>query len=239
MFSVNAIVLRSFMFGDTKMMADVFSREEGRMSCVLRTGSRTGKLRRQMFQPMSILELSLERKSPGALAVVKDAHIGRPFSSIPFHPYKLSISMFLAEFLCGVLKSEQNPHILFDYVCEGILWLDGVKSGFSNFHLVFLMRLTRFVGFYPNTENYRDGYCFDMQNGCFVEAAPSVRGFLNAEETRALCALMRMDYGNMSLFGMSHAERNRCLDAILYYYRLHLPGTGELKSLPVLRELFA
>lgn len=238
MFSVNAIVLRSFMFGDSKMMVDVFSREEGRLSCVLRTGSRAGKSRRQMFQPLSILELSLERKSPGALAVVKDAHIGKVFSSIPFHPYKLSMSMFLAEFLCGVLKSEQNPSLLFDYVCESVLWLDGVGRGFSNFHLVFLMRLTRFVGFYPNVEGYREGCCFDMLNGCFVDAAPSVRGFLNASEARVLCVLMRMDYGNMRFFRMSRAERNRCLDLVLYYYRIHLPGVGDLRSLPVLRELF-
>ena len=50
--------------------------------------------------------------------------------------------------------------------------------------------------------------------------------------------MMRMDYQNMHLFRMSRTDRNRCLDVMLTYYRLHLPSFPELKSLPVLKELF-
>ena len=50
--------------------------------------------------------------------------------------------------------------------------------------------------------------------------------------------LMRMNYETMHLFAMSRTERNRCLEIILRYYRLHLPGFPELKSPDVLRELF-
>ena len=37
-FNINCIVLHAFMFNDSKMMVDVLSREEGRLSCVLNTG---------------------------------------------------------------------------------------------------------------------------------------------------------------------------------------------------------
>ena len=43
----------------------------------------------------------------------------------------------------------------------------------------------------------------------------------------------------MHLFAMSRAERNRCLTIINDYYRLHLPNFPLLKSLDVLKELFA
>ena len=141
-----------------------------------------------------------------------------------------------AVIVIGCVIRGGTPH--FDYVCDSVQWLDGSSAGFSNFHLVFMMRLTRFVGVYPNMEGYVEGYCFDMQNGCFVSSAFPGRGFLDAEDSRIMYLLMRMDYGSMHLFKMSHEERNRCLDVVLDFYRLHVPDFGELKSLQVLRDMF-
>lgn len=221
-------------------MVDTLSREEGRMSCVLSVGtSKKSKWKRQIFQPLSILELELERKTPGQIAVIKDAHITIPFTSIPFQPYKLTISIFLAEFLSNATRSEQDTALLYDYISESIQWLDSVVEGFSNFHLVFMMRLTKFIGFYPNIEDYSDGCSFDLQNGCFTKLAPQQRGFLNPEDTKKMQLIMRMNYETMRLFKMSHADRNRCLDVILDFYRLHVPDFREMKSLPVLRDIFS
>ena len=50
---------------------------------------------------------------------------------------------------------------------------------------------------------------------------------------------MRMNYDTMHLFRMSHDERNRCVELILAYYKLHVPNFPELKSLAVLQELFS
>lgn len=238
-FSVNVIVLRCFMFADTKMMVDVLSPDEGRLSCVLRTGkSKAAMVRRQIFQPLALLELTLERKSVGQLPTIKEAHIATPYSTIPFHPYKLTISMFLAEFLCSTTRSEQQTGALYHYISDSMQWLDTVGSNFSNFHLVFMMRLTQFVGFYPNLDSYAEGCSFDLQSGCFVPYTQHQHGFLDAEDSKKMYLLMRMNYQNMHLFKMSHTERNRCLDVILEFYSLHVPDFHELKSLGVLREIF-
>ena len=50
--------------------------------------------------------------------------------------------------------------------------------------------------------------------------------------------LMRLNYKTMHLCTMSRAERNRCTEVILEFYRLHVPGFPEMKSLEVLRQLF-
>ena len=47
-----------------------------------------------------------------------------------------------------------------------------------------------------------------------------------------------MTYENMRFFRMSQAERNRCAELILVYYRLHVPNFPELRSLDVLKTLF-
>ena len=63
--------------------------------------------------------------------------------------------------------------------------------------------------------------------------------FVKPDEASRINILMRMNYETMHLFAMSRAERNRCLTIINDYYRLHLPDFPLLKSLDVLKELFA
>ena len=240
MINVMAIVLRAFMFNDSKMMVDVLSREKGRLSCVVSVGTSRGrKGRRQLFQPLSLLDLVLDDGSVNKLSVIKEVSIHRAYVSIPFHPSKLAMSMFIAEFVSNITRAGQDTGLLYDYVYNSLMWLDGVAADFSNFHLVFMIRLTRFVGVYPNLDEYADGSFFDMNNGCFVRYATNRREFLNAGESKIMYLLMRMNYDNMHVFKFSHVERNRCLDVILDYYKLHVPGFADMKSLPVLRDLFS
>ena len=114
----------------------------------------------------------------------------------------------------------------------------GCETSFANFHLVFLMRLSRFLGLYPNVEEYSSSDYFDLLNACFVSSQPYHGMFVRPEEASHIRTLMRMNYETMHLFAMNRMERNRCLDIINEYYRLHLPDFPELKSLPVLQELF-
>jgi DNA repair protein RecO (recombination protein O) len=62
--------------------------------------------------------------------------------------------------------------------------------------------------------------------------------FLQAHEAEKISLLMRMNFETMRLFEFSRTERNRCVDLMLSYYRLHIPGFPELRSLPVLKTLF-
>ena len=50
--------------------------------------------------------------------------------------------------------------------------------------------------------------------------------------------MMRMNFANMHLFRLSHHERGRLIDVIVAYYQVHLPAFPELRSLPVLKELW-
>jgi DNA repair protein RecO (recombination protein O) len=100
------------------------------------------------------------------------------------------------------------------------------------------MHLSRFLGFYPNISEYHEGDFFDLLNSCYVKVRPTGGNFLQPEEATQINLLMRMNYNNMHLFSMSRAQRSRCIEVILTYYRIHLPEFPELKSLDVLRELF-
>ena len=184
------------------------------------------------------MEIVYDDRPTRSLQRFRDIRLAQPYFSIPFQPEKLAIGLFIAEFLSYALRDEQCNEPLYDYVESSVTWLDNVVGQFANFHLVFMLRLSRFIGFFPNLEEMAEGDWFDLRNGVFTPIKPLHPDYLRPEDAAKIGTLMRMNYDNMRFFRMSSAERNECVDTILTFYRLHIPGFPEMKSLPVLRELF-
>ena len=233
-----AIVLHALKYGEKQMIVDMFTREHGRLSFIVPLPrSERSKIKKQYLQPLTLLQIEADVRPQQQLQKLREASLLTPLPSLLSDPKKLSIGLFVSEVLYHALKGEQQNVPLFSYVCSSIAWLDGCQGSVANFHLVFLMRLSRFLGFYPNLQE--EGDCFDLRSAVFCTATPVHRDFLMAQEASHIRLLMRMDYPTMHLFRLSRAERTRILDILLLYYRLHLPDFPELRSLSVLHELYS
>jgi DNA repair protein RecO (recombination protein O) len=234
-----AIVLHAIKFGESRLIVDMFTREVGRVSFAVPIPKTSkGRLKKQYFQPMTLLEVECDIRQRDQLQKLKDARLLAAYASIPFSPEKLALSLFTAEFLCHALRAEQQNEPLFVYLYDSMQWLDMIETGFANFHLTFLIRMSRFLGFYPNLDDYVRGCIFDLRTATFSLQVPIHRDFLQPDDAQRIHTLMRMDFPTMHLFRMSHQERNRLLEVSLIYYRLHLPDFPELKSVSVLQELY-
>ncbi|MEG0039492.1 MULTISPECIES: DNA repair protein RecO [Bacteroides] len=234
------IVLHTLKYNDTSNIIEMYTELFGRASFLVSVPrSRKSAVKSVLFQPMSIIEFEADFRPNSTLYRIKEAKSYYPFSSVPYDPYKSAIALFLAEFLCRAIREEAENRPLFAYLLHSVTWLDESDEGFANFHLVFLMRFSRFLGLYPNLDDYHEGDYFDMLNAGFVSTRPQLHSsFIEPDESKRLIALMRMNYETMHLFTMNRAERARCLVILNEYYRLHLPDFPVLKSLSVLQELF-
>src|SRR5574344_2272053 len=234
-----AIVLHNIKYGDSKMIVDMFTRSHGRMSFVVSIPkSSKSKLRKQFFQPLFILSLEYDYRPKVQLQKIRNVALYHPYSSLPFDIDKLTVGMFISEFLYHSLYGEQQNELMFDYISDSLMWFDSYPSPASNFHLVFMMRLSRFLGFYPNLDDFVPGCVFDLCSGSFSSVAPLHSDCLSSEEASQMSLMMRMNYSTMYLFRFTRAQRNRLLDVIVQYYRLHIPGFPEMKSLDVLRNIY-
>ena len=234
-----AIVLKSVKYGDGSLVVDMLTRERGRVSFIVRIPKTPkGKLKKQFFQPMSVLSLVFDYRQRSSLQRIRDIAVLRPFASIPFEPFKISLAIFLAEFLAYATRDEQQNVPLFEFVENSLLWLDNASSGYTNFHIVFMTRLSQFVGFWPSLDGYGRDCLFDLREGCFTSVAPLYSDVLSPSEAHLVPILMRMNYRSMRLLRLNREQRNHITDMILYYYRLHVPEMPELRCLDVLKELF-
>lgn len=239
MTKTRAIVLRQTKYGDQSLIVEMLTEQLGRVSFAVRLAKTSkGKLRKQFFQPLTIVDVELDYRERIQLQRIRDLRIAIPYYNIGTDPAKLALVLFLAEFLSFSTRDEQQNVPLYRYVETSLQWLDAATEGFANFHLVFLMRLSRFLGFFPNLDDAAAGCCFDLREARFTPVVPAHPDFLRPAEAARIETLMRMDFPTMRLFRMSRAERSRIIDILVHYYRLHVPQMPSPQSLAVLKEVF-
>ena len=239
--TLRGIVLRTVKYGDSSLIVDLFTESRGRLSFMTSTVRAKRSARSVSFwQPLAMVEFSAElRPNAGKLPRPTDVRTYYNYIDLPYSPVKSTLALFLAEFLCAALQEEKENVPLYKYVESSLQWLDMVDEPAStaNFHLAFLMHLSRFIGIYPNLEA-PDRY-FDLMAGTYCDRQPTHAHFLRNAEAQALPTLFRMDYPTMHIFRFSRKERQRILHVLNLYYRLHIPNFPELKSLEVLQELYS
>lgn len=240
MTKTRAIVLRKLKYGDASLIVDMLTREMGRVAFVVRIPTTArGKLKKQFFQPLTVLDVEYDYRERAQLQRLRDVRVAVPYTSMTSDAVKLAEALFLAEFLTHATRDEQRNPSLYAFVEASLLWLDAAVEGFANFHLVFMMRLSRFIGFWPNLDDYAPGCWFDLREARFTPLAPVHADALRPDEAERLRTLMRMTPETMRLFRMGRADRNRIVDTIIRFYRLHVPQMPEPQSLAVLQSLFA
>jgi DNA repair protein RecO (recombination protein O) len=190
------------------------------------------------FMPLSVVEMEVEHKKTREIQRLKEVRIFYPLMNIPSHPIKNTLALFLSEVLYRIIHSAEPDSKLFDYLYHSIRHLDILEQGIANFHLVFLIHLTRYLGIFPNAELQTSGSFFDLMNGVFTTQQPVHSHFLNQEESVVFARLLRMNYENMALYSFSRKERNVIVQQIFTYYRLHSVDFPEIKSFAIMQSLY-
>ena len=234
-----AIVLHVRKYGDDALIVDVLTEKAGCVGMMVRISrSRRAAIRHSLFQPLALLELEWRERNSDALVRPQAVASAFPYSSLPFHPHKSAIALYLAEFLFHAVRHEPDTETLFQYVEKSLQWLDACEEGFANFHLVFLLYLTQFLGFRPEARTYHPNCWFDLRSSVFCSSQPWHPDFLKPEDAALVPKLLRMKYSNMRFFRFNGAERSRLLEQIEHYYQLHVAGFPDTGSLEIFRSLF-
>ena len=111
---------------------------------------------------------------------------------------------------------------LYDYLETMILWMDSNHPN-PNFHIKFLIELTRFIGFYPNISNKNKKY-FDLSSGCFTDKNNS-ENILSISNMRYFKEILGMDFDQIKTLNWNHNIRIDILNEIIRYYTIPVSYT--------------
>lgn len=234
-----AIILKSTRYSDKASIVTAYTRENGRISLIVYgLHSKRALNRRILLQPLSTTEIIAENKLSKDLATLKEIQPASFNNKIINYPVKTALALFIAELLDKSIRQSDTDYPLFDFIYESIELLNNTNQNIANFHLIFMVQLSNFLGFGPSPD-YTERSCFDMLNGEFSNSIPPHPHVLLNEYCHAFHSLIETDFNSMENLSFTRTIRNQLLDSLIEYYSLHLSDFNGLKSTAVLREIFS
>ena len=236
---IRCVSLRTIKYDDKHSIVTAWSAERGRVGLLVSSGSsREACRRRALMMPMGIFEAEADFRPGRELLNIRDVRPIAVLPSVSSSPAKAVVAMFLAEVLDKVLRDTPPDDRLAEYIFQSVITLDSIGArGAANFPLVFLCRLSGFLGIEPDFGEWEKGMIFDMNDGVYRPSAPVNGLWLNAEESAVAAMVQRLTYSTGNRLRLSRSLRRRILEKILEYYSIHLASLESLRSLAVVTEL--
>ena len=228
LFKTRGIVLNFVKYRETSIVTRIYTEDFGLQSYIVnsvRGGSRKSKSKISFFQPLTPLDLVVYHKKTAGLTRISELQCPEPYQTVPYNVLKSSIALFVTEVLNKSLKEEEGNPELFAFIEQSLRVFDHMDESYENFHLQFLLKLSRYLGFIPQS-----AHDFFMQVYEFIGQPVQTQ-----DQEQLLTQLLEYRYTEHTL--VPRAVRQQLLDDLIRFYQLHLANFGEVKSLTVLREV--
>jgi DNA repair protein RecO (recombination protein O) len=229
------IVIKQTKFSDSGVIVKIFTEERGIQSFFVRglRGKRS-RSKAAMYQPLTLLDLVISYSENKSLHNIKEVTVSHAYQTVTESMIKRTLIFFIDELLHKSLKEETQNKELFDWIHNSLVWLDLADEGTANFHLIFMMQLTVFLGFYPKKKTAETQMVFDMQEGRFLNNRPVHPYYVTGEVVMLLSKIQSASFEDSVNLGLNKTSRKVLLETLITYYKIHIPSFGDFKSLEVL-----
>ncbi len=158
-------------------------------------------------------------KESGGIMHVKEVKCFHPYQFINADVRKAAIAMFINEVLNKSVKEQSHAQNIFTFISDALIHLDLLEKP-ENFHLQFLIGLSKYLGFGPNLTS-------EVLGGRMV----------SEEDELALQKMLLQGY--QVDVPLTYEQRKNILTVLLQFYQAHAEGFGEMKSVAVLKEVLS
>lgn len=230
-----AVVLNTFRYQEKSLIVKCFTKDYGLKTYFVKNAfsKRNKSFNSAYFQPLNQLHIEAFHKDKGTMEHLREIKLSYAYRSIPFDYHKNSIGFFLAEILSNCIKAEQSDYTLYHFIETALVWLDEHDFN-ADFHLWFLLNLSKYLGFFPDISN-ETAVFFNPTEGCYTDINTS--DCYTKYETQLFRKLCAVSIQN-SEPKFTNEERRVVLKLLLTYYSFHSVGFKQVKSLKILPELF-
>ena len=236
--STSAIVLSKIRYKDNDIIVKLFTKEYGAISFIVKgsQNSKKNKIKYVYFQELTILEIQFNYNLKRDLQYIKDIEIKHNYTSSHTDLVKVSVIMFLSEVLSNVITHQKRDIQLYNYIEESLTWYDINKSN-TYFHMIFLIELTRYLGFYPDMLSNNFKY-FNLEGGSYEKSKTSEYS-ITGDSLNLFNQILGIKFDSNPLPALNSKDKMEIINIILTYYKLHINNFKPIKSLEIVKNIFS
>ena len=209
------IVLATTKVKEGALVVHTLSREYGRRGFIVRPGKKAAAA---LFLPLNILEADVVENPRSDLWSLKGIHALDSLSGIRSNIHKNTMTLFLSEVLFRTIREGAVEDGLYEWCVGSILALNALEADYANYHVRFLLEFAGALGFRPT----------------FQDIAPFVQ-----EHAMEMRQMLQGSFSESMLVPLTGPVRNSLCESVLKYLEYHTDQPIRVKSLAVLRELYA
>lgn len=231
--SNKVIVLSKIKYRDNDLIVKCYTKKRGVVSYLVKSAYKK-KNTIAYFQLLSQLSVEENYKTNQSLHYLSEIKLNNSYNTLHSNVLKSSVVLFLAEVLSIILNEEEENQALYNYLETALLWLDN-ETHFANFHILFLLKLTQYLGFYPEQPK-NTLLTFNLESGLFERDIHKYS--LSTSNNAVLKQLLGMKFDALNTLKLNAKQRQLFLNDLLTYFELHLGNFRKPKSLLVLNQVF-
>ncbi len=233
------IILKSTHYSESSLVVHVYTEKFGIQSYLLQgVRKNKSKIRTSMIQPLHLVQMVVYHKENNGLQRISELRNEPLLNNLSNDFIKTSLSLFICELLYQTLKEQPSDEELFEFLFQAIELLDLAEESVANYHLWFMLKYSKYLGFYPQISSKNQIY-FDMKNAAFKDAMPEHPIFMNEACSKIMFQLMQSNFNEIQNIKINNENRKQLLMDLIRYYEWHLPGFKGLKSHHVLEEVLS
>ncbi|MCC6690533.1 MAG: DNA repair protein RecO [Bacteroidia bacterium] len=235
--SVKGIVLRTTKYTDNSVIVNVYTNLFGLQTYIARgVHSRTSKVKANYFRGLTYLNMVVTKTEKQKLERITEVTDAKNLIN-EFDQTKTAVALFLNELLYKTIHEEEANPVLFEFLQNAFELLGLKESGSANFHLVFMLKYSQYLGFFPSGNYSNENKYFDLMEGKFISHQPHHVYYLQEPLSKYVSELMNSGFEKCAEVQLTQAYRRQLIAALTDYYKLHHVLTVNLTSVQVLEQL--
>ena len=233
------IVLHTTRYGESSLVVHCYTEQLGRQTFMAKGVRKSRKQNRSnLFQPLFILDFEVYHKDGREIQLVKEVTRAVSLNSLPFDITKSTQAIFMAEVLYRVIREEESNPMLSNFLISTIQYLDTMEEASPDFHIIFMFQLSKHLGFYPQNNFEEGSVFFNLASGRFKTHFGEPEIHLDRDASELWSRYMHSDLQSVKEQGFNGSQRKITLDNLARFYKLHVTGMGEIRSLEILHGYF-
>jgi DNA repair protein RecO (recombination protein O) len=201
-------------------------------------GVNSKKNKLSAFQHLFILDLQIYYNTERNIQKLKEYKINPPLLSLTSDIRKSTLAMFIAEVISKSVKEEHKDAVMFFFLKTSILFLNELNNSLSLFHLIFLLKLSRLLGFSDFSNNISTDF-YNYTDGSSISTKPYHNHFFTKDEYELCEKLIQTNFDNMDDIILNRNKKNNLLYKIIDLYKVHNYEFNNFKSYSYFKEIFS